>query len=45
MKEMLEKTSLQMLREYFYDSRGYYPANDFTKEELINIILKDMEGK
>lgn len=45
MKEMLEKTSMEMLKEYFYDARGYYPSNDFTKDELVNIILKDMEGK
>nr|DAI99115.1 MAG TPA: hypothetical protein [Caudoviricetes sp.] len=45
MKEMLEKTSMEMLKEYFYDARGYYPEDEFTKEELINIILKDMEGK
>lgn len=46
MKEMLEKTSVEMLKEYFYDARGYYPEDDFfTKEELVSIILKDMEGK
>jgi hypothetical protein len=45
MKEMLEKTSMEMLKEYFYDARGYYPGDEFTKEELVNIILKDMEGK
>ena len=46
MKEMLEKASMEMLKEYFYDARGYYPEDDFfTKEELVSIILKDMEGK
>lgn len=46
MKEMLEKTSMEMLKEYFYDARGYYPGDEFfTKEELVSIILKDMEGK
>ena len=46
MKEMLEKTSVEMLKEYFYDARGYYPEDVFfTKEELVSIILKDMEGK
>ena len=45
MKEMLEKTSMEMLKVYVYDARGYYPGDEFTKEELVNIILKDMEGK
>ena len=45
MKEMLEKTSMEMLKEYFYDARGYYPEDELTKEELVSIILKDMEGK
>lgn len=46
MKEMLEKTCMEMLKEYFYDARGYYPEDEFfTKEELVSIILKDMEGK
>lgn len=45
MKEMLERTSLEMLREYYYDARGYYPSDDFTKDELISILLKDMKVK
>lgn len=31
---------MEMLREYFYDAKGEYPPVDFTKEELISIILK-----
>lgn len=46
METLLRNSSMEMLKEYFYDARGYYPEDDFfTKEELINIILKDMEGK
>ena len=45
MKEMLEKTSIEMLREYFYDLRGCYPPEEFTREQILNILLKDAEGK
>lgn len=41
MKEMLEKTSTEMLREYFYDLRGYYPPIDFSREMIISILLKN----
>lgn len=45
MKEMLEKTSTEMLREYFYDLRRCYPPTEFTREMLMNMLLKYMEGK
>ena len=46
METLLKNSTMEMLKEYFYDARGYYPEDDFfTKEELINIILKDLEGK
>ena len=46
METLLKNSTMEMLKEYFYDARGYYPEDDFfTNEELINIILKDMEGK
>ena len=45
MKEMLEKTSTEMLREYFYQLRVCYPPEEFTREQILNILLKDMEGK
>ena len=45
MKEMLEKTSMEMLKEYFYDLRGCYPPEEFTRELIISILLKDMEEK
>ena len=41
MKEMLEKTSTEMLREYFYDLRGYYPPKEFTREMLIRILVNN----
>lgn len=41
MKKMLEITSTEMLREYFYDLRGCYPPIDFSREQLINILLKN----
>ena len=42
METLLKNSTMEMLKEYFYDARGYYPEDDFfTKEELINIILKD----
>lgn len=45
MKEMLEKTSYEMLREYFYELRGCYPPRKFTREMLIDILIKDMKKK
>jgi hypothetical protein len=41
MKEMLEKTSTEMLREYFYDLRGCYPPTEFTREMLIRILVNN----
>lgn len=40
METLLRNSSMEMLREYFYDAKGEYPSADFTKEELISIILK-----
>lgn len=31
---------MEQLKEYYYDAKGEYPPADFTKEELISIILK-----
>ena len=45
MKEILKNTSTEMLREYFYDLRGCYPPEEFTREQILNILLKDAEGK
>lgn len=41
MKEMLENTSTEMLREYFYDLRGCYPPQDFSREMLIRILVNN----
>ena len=40
METLLRKSSIKMLREYYYDVRGEYPPADFTREQIINIILK-----
>lgn len=40
METLLNKTDLNMLREYYYDVRGEYPPIDFTRDEIINVILK-----
>jgi len=40
METLLRNSSMEMLREYFYDAKGEYPPADFTKEDLISIILK-----
>lgn len=45
MKEILKNTSTEMLREYFYDLRGCYPPEEFSRELIIGVLLKDMEGK
>lgn len=40
METLLKNSSLEMLREYYYDVRGEYPPIDFTRDEIINVILK-----
>ena len=40
METLLKNSSIEMLREYYYDLRGEYPPKDFTREEIINVILK-----
>ncbi len=40
METLLRNSSMQQLKEYYYDAKGEYPPKDFTKEELISIILK-----
>lgn len=31
----------EILREYFYDLRGYYTPEDFSREMLIKILLNN----
>ncbi|WP_343348639.1 hypothetical protein [Terrisporobacter petrolearius] len=31
----------EILREYFYDLRCYYPPDDFSREMLIKILLNN----
>lgn len=40
METLLKNSSMEMLREYYYDARGEYPPIDFTRKQIINIILK-----
>lgn len=40
MDTLLRNATIEQLREYYYDERGEYPPADFTKEEIINVILK-----
>ena len=39
METLLKNSTMEMLREYYYDERGEYPPNDFTREEIIQTIL------
>ena len=40
METLLKNSTMEMLREYYFDARGEYPPIDFTREEIISIILK-----
>lgn len=40
METLLKNSSMEMLREYYFDAKGEYPPADFTREEIISIILK-----
>ena len=40
METLLKNSSLEMLREYYFDVRGEYPPIEFTRCEIINVILK-----
>lgn len=40
METLLKNSTMEMLREYYFDVRGEYPPIDFTREEIINVILK-----
>lgn len=43
METLLRNSSMQQLKEYYYDERGEYPLSDFTREEIIQTILKSMK--
>ena len=45
METLLKNSTMEMLKEYFYDLRGCYPPEGFTRELIISRLLKDMEGK
>ena len=40
METLLKNSTMEMLREYYFDAKGEYPPKDFTREEIINVILK-----
>lgn len=40
METLLKNSTIEVLRAYYYDVRGEYPPSDFTREQIINIILK-----
>lgn len=43
METLLRNSTLEQLRNYFYDERGEFPLSDFTREEIIQTILKSMK--
>ena len=40
METLLKNATMEMLREYYFDARGEYPPIDFTREEIVKVILK-----
>ena len=40
METLLKNSTMEQLKEYYYDERGEYPPEDFTRDEIINVILK-----
>ena len=40
METLLKNSNIEMLREYYFDAKGEYPPADFTREQIINVILK-----
>ncbi len=43
METLLKNSTMEMLKEYYYDERGEYPLADFTREEIIQTILKSIK--
>lgn len=33
METLLKNSTMEMLKEYFYDARGYYPEDDFLQRK------------
>ena len=42
METLLRSATMEMLREYYYDERCEYPPSYFTREEIIQVILKSI---
>ena len=43
METLLRNSTLEQLNNYFFDERGEFPPSDFTKEEIIQTILKSIK--
>lgn len=43
METLLRNSTLEQLNNYFFDERGEFPPSDFTREEIIQTILKSMK--
>lgn len=40
METLLKNSNIEMLREYYFEAKGEYPPIDFTREQIIKVILK-----
>lgn len=43
METLLRNSTLEQLNNYFFDERGEFPPSDFTREEIIQTILKSIK--
>lgn len=43
METLLRSATMEQLKEYYYDERGEYPPEDFTREDIIRTILKSIK--
>lgn len=43
METLLRNSTLEQLNNYFFDERGEFPPSDFSKEEIIQTILKSIK--
>ena len=39
METLLRNTSVEMLREYYFDAKGEYPPADFTKHKKDHSLI------
>lgn len=43
MEALLRASTMEQLRNYYFDERGEYPPEDFTREDIIQTILKSIK--